>query len=172
MSDTVEVRQAAQSPCRGCPWRLANQGQRHQHGFYCQANLARLWARLRRGERMTCHPTDPRMAEFEGYERAAGAKFTTECAGALILQQREVDTFQRLIKAGGTLADYRQRRPRGMARGGCLRIGSRRLVGVPGAVPMTAMNLDTPGIGHELLGEWTPPTTASEVTTNAEGDGA
>lgn len=53
------TQQAAPHACSACPWRLANQGKRHPDGWYAKANLSRLWSRLRRGEAMSCHPSDP-----------------------------------------------------------------------------------------------------------------
>ncbi len=104
---------AAPRPCAHCPWRTTNQRRKDRHGFYRLANLRRLWDELRDGERMTCHPTDPAMAEFEGYENTVGRRRTRECAGALVLIQRElmrVDAATRQAKAAGRrngLARYR-----------------------------------------------------------------
>ena len=50
---------AAKSPCQACPWRVENHGKRHPDGWYTKANLRRLWSGIRRGEEMSCHPTDP-----------------------------------------------------------------------------------------------------------------
>lgn len=115
---------SARSACAQCPWRLENQGKRHRHGFYTKANLRRLWAGIRRGERMTCHPTDPAMAEFEGYEGTAERELTHECVGALVLAQREVMRFQWACEAAARegardgYARYRRMFPRGLLREG------------------------------------------------------
>lgn len=58
-------------PCAQCPWRTSNQGKRHPDGWYTKANLRRLWAGLRRGERMTCHPTDPANPVSDKADQAA-----------------------------------------------------------------------------------------------------
>lgn len=113
--------------CAVCPWRLANQGQSHPHGFYAKSNLRRLWTGLKDGERMTCHPRDPRMAEFEGYEKTAASTATPECAGALTLIQRELAKFahiangverERGAPAGEALRRYRRTSPAAMTRAG------------------------------------------------------
>lgn len=68
---------------------------------------------------MTCHPTDARMAEFEGYEDTEGRR-ARECAGAIILVQRELLIFQHLAKPfppdGSALRAYCKYRPRGLTR--------------------------------------------------------
>jgi hypothetical protein len=100
---------AAPRPCAQCPWRTRNQTRRDRHGFYKLENLRRLWDGLRDGERMTCHPTDPEMAEFDGYEATAGRERTRECAGALVLIQRELVRFQTATttaRRGDALARY------------------------------------------------------------------
>lgn len=86
-------------PCAHCPWRLSNAGRENQHGFYTKSNLRRLWNGLRKGNRMTCHPTDPHMSGFAGYEVTAGREVTHECAGAAIMVQRELHHFQECAKA-------------------------------------------------------------------------
>lgn len=65
----AQVRPACALACLACPWRLSNQGRPTPGGWYTRRNLDRLWAGLRRGTRMSCHPTDPRMAELaeDGY---------------------------------------------------------------------------------------------------------
>jgi hypothetical protein len=148
-------------PCAKCPWRLANQGKRHPHGFYSKTNLRRLWAGLRRGERMTCHPTDPAMAEFEGYEETAGRARTHECAGALILQQREVHYFQEACAAAeaageerGGLRRYRRERPKGLMRDGLMMVVGMFTFRLPGELEMARPNLNEPAVGYEPLGEW------------------
>jgi hypothetical protein len=91
--------------CAQCPWRIANHGRPHPHGFYRLSNLRRLWNGLRRGARMSCHPTDPTMAEFEGYERTAARAVTYECTGAVVLIQREMTRFQQLAKESVAAGD-------------------------------------------------------------------
>ena len=153
----TKVIEALTEPCAVCPFRIANQGQKHKHGFYTKANLRRLWAGLRRGEGMTCHMTDPRMAEFEGYERTASAQTTRECAGALILQQREFMRLQDALQAGQDVRQWCREHPRSLTRVGAVQVmfaaaGMGRhntLVGT-GSRP----NLNAEGVGHPDLEPW------------------
>jgi hypothetical protein len=144
---------AALRPCMHCPWRSANQGKRHPGGWYTKANLRRLWAGLRRGEDMSCHPTDP--------SNPASADATTlECAGSLILKQREFMRFQRIAEENpgeDALGLYRRRHPRGLTRGGLLAVVERALLGgtpLIGAPEMTRPDLNEPGISAPNLAEW------------------
>lgn len=118
-----KVESCAFEPCPDCPWRVSNRGRRSKHkvegekyGWFTQRNRDRLWAGMRRGEAMTCHPTDPR---HPGSPEDAKTK---ECAGALILQQRELVVLDRLMKAGDdssqTLRRYKKLRPGGLTRDG------------------------------------------------------
>jgi hypothetical protein len=93
------IKPAAARPCAACPWRTANQGKRHPMGWYTKANLQRLWAGMRRGEDMTCHPTDPDNPVPPGSTPVRPGAVTIECAGSLILKQREVMRFQDLAHA-------------------------------------------------------------------------
>lgn len=133
MSTVSGIQGALPRPCSACPWRLSNQGQPHPHDFYTAANLRRLWQGLRSGDApgMTCHPTDARMAEFEGYEDTADRDEAHECQGALVLVMREVMRFQAITIAvdiekeqGATLRRdealrrYRAESPKGLTREG------------------------------------------------------
>lgn len=164
MTGAREVGPAAPRPCSRCPWRTSNQGKRHPGGWYTKANLRRLWAGLRRGERMTCHPTDPdNPVEAEWLEkgvRAApeGAK-THECTGALILQQREFMRLQRFVQRDpkNGLKLYRWENPRGLTRDG-IKAMLQRLAfnGTPlDAMQMATPNLAQPDIGHPDLAPFT-----------------
>lgn len=155
------VKKANPKPCAGCPWRVANQGKRTAGGWYSRRNLDRLWAGLRRGEQMTCHPTDDRDPEYGAPEGAT----THECAGALILVLRELRKFEALAEANpdGTPAAvqraYRELSPRGCTREGFGEIVSRVLfAGVPrfGGLEVRALDLRAP-VNHPALGEWPPP---------------
>lgn len=134
---------AAKSPCVNCPWRIENQGKRHPDGWYTKANLKRLWGGLRRGEQMTCHPTDPNNpvsdeAVAKGYRPAPEHAVTRECAGAIILQQRELQVFNDLAEAhpeANVFGLYRVTRPGGMTREGLLAFAG-RLIPWPGEIPM------------------------------------
>jgi hypothetical protein len=103
---------ASSSPCLGCPWRTENHGKRHPDGWYSKANLRRLWAGMRRGEQMSCHPTDAsnpvsEAAQEKGYRPAPERAQLRECAGAVIMTQRELMVFQDHVEAGGGFKAYR-----------------------------------------------------------------
>jgi hypothetical protein len=155
-------------PCAVCPWRLANQGTPHPHGFYTKTNLRRLWTGLKAGERMTCHPRDPRMAEFEGYEKTAASQSTPECAGALVLIQRELAKFSHLAKTvdaedddarpGEALRRYRRTSPAAMTREG---LGEHLFALAMPTNPLTglhapAVHLADPEVGYAPLGDFEP----------------
>ncbi len=153
-----KVEPACPVPCKHCPWRLANQGSKPDpHRFYTPGNLARLWKGLRAGARMSCHPTDPRMAEFEGYEDQADREVTNECAGALVLVQREWMVFQKMCEADPkgkrTLQLYRKQRPNGLLREGLVAIMERAMLGgtVLNPVAMSRPNLADEEIGYPAI---------------------
>jgi hypothetical protein len=160
------VKGANPKPCAQCPWRLANQGTPHPHGFYTKANLRRLWGGLKRGERMTCHPTDPEMAEFEGYEKTADREVTHECAGALIIVQREFMRAQRAMQEADAegkrdgLKRYRAAHPKGLMRDGVFAVVERAMFGGSALdrLAMAKPDLNEPGIGHPDLVAWDPTT--------------
>lgn len=111
----THARPAAAEPCQACPWRTQNHGKRHPDGWYTKANARRLWAKLRTGDPMSCHPTDP-SNPVSDRAIAAGSRPAAEhaerrvCAGAVILQQREVMVLQ----AVEDVRAYRKLRPGGM----------------------------------------------------------
>lgn len=155
-----KVAPACPRPCSACPWRRSNQGKRHPGSYYTKANLRRLWAGLRRGARMSCHPTDPRNPAPPGSPPVKG-DLTRECCGALILQQREMDAFQRVVKSGAKdgLREYRRRRPRGLTREGLVAIAERALFG---GTPLDPAKMGNPDLSnsdvyYEPLGEWRKP---------------
>lgn len=156
----AEVKPANPSPCSECPWRLINQGRKDDlHKFYSRGNLKRLWIGLRRGARMSCHPTDSRMAEFEGYEDLEDREITHECAGALTLQQREFMTFQQMMQAspeakrGVIFMMYRKRRPNGMTLEGLRAVVERAVFGGAfSGVEMRSLELDNAEIGYPQIG--------------------
>lgn len=163
MSDDkkVTVKSACPKPCSSCPWRLANQGSKPDpHKFFTKGNLARLWKGLREGARMSCHPTDPRMAEFAGYESLADRDVTHECAGALTLQQREMMKFQAIAEANPkskkTLQEYKKQHPKGLTRNGLVSLVERSVFGGTGldSVRMSTPDLNDVEIGYDVLGEW------------------
>lgn len=105
MSDVVKP--CLPNACSHCPWRIGNQGKRTTDGFYSKSNLTRLWNGMKQGEAMSCHPTDPRMNEFESAPRVKDTAQTHECAGATILVQREWMTFQAISQANPDRDPYR-----------------------------------------------------------------
>lgn len=129
-----DVDQCAEEPCPDCPWRVENQtGRRrspvkvqdHSYGWFSKANRSRLWNGLKQGERMTCHPTDP-----EHHENSADLK-AKECAGGMILVQRELMVIDALMREGheDTMAEYRRRRPGGLTRLGAYQLAMDATVG-------------------------------------------
>lgn len=162
---SVEV--ACESACKACPWRVANQGTKHPHGWYTKKNLQRLWAGMRRGEMMSCHPTDPRVDVPNGKHAPEDAT-TRECAGILILLKREMQHFYRYVNATGlpqdeaigpAFASYRKERPFGLTRIGLVVMAQRTAwAGVPlvGGKPMPNQELDNAEIGYPPLGQWPP----------------
>jgi hypothetical protein len=166
------VEAANPEPCSACPWRLANQGTPHAGRWYGAKNLARLWSGLRRGERMTCHPTDPRMRDL-GLPVSEEA-VTHECTGSLVLVQREIMAFQ---NEGHTdVRSYARLHPRGLTRTGFFAIVSRALPPFPGEIPMARPNLNNAAVGYPPLGVWTPiadeaPSTSTSTSTdNGQAD--
>lgn len=101
------MRPAAPTPCADCPWRTRNQGRRHAKGWFTRRNLRELWARLRTGvgTGQTCHATDPSEPRPEGATAPPAGTEPAECAGALLLVQRElarlskVPTWEKYAKA-------------------------------------------------------------------------
>lgn len=100
------------TPCAACPWLTVNHRRPHPQGYYTDANRRFLWNGLRTGEAqgMTCHPTDPENQPVKDSQR------TRECAGAVILTQRELAAFE----AAASLAEYRRGRKLAMTRDGLI----------------------------------------------------
>lgn len=147
------VKPANNRPCKDCPWRTENHGKRHKDGWFTKANRDRLWSKLRRGDSMTCHMTDPENPVPEGYKTVKDGVTTHECAGALILQQREFEKLQ--SDCGASIPEYRKRNPRGLTKEGIMAILNRALYGgTPlGPASMPTPNLNEP-VSHDPLGEW------------------
>lgn len=124
--DRREIQPANDRACKDCPWRASNRGRANEHGFYTAKNLRRLWVGMRNGERMTCHPTDPRMAEYSGYEKTDDAPVVRECAGSLLLKAREIsllnDLGRALPKGADLMRAYRAASPLGLTRKGIKKI--------------------------------------------------
>ncbi len=157
MADLVRgtIYPASPLPCESCPWRTANQGKRHAGHWYTTANLKRLWAGLRRGVSMSCHPTDPRNPLPPDCAPLPEGVKTHECTGALILQQREFMVYQDGFRRD--VAAYRTARPLGMTLAGLRAIVERQVLGgVPliGCVKMSHPDLGQEGVGHSPLDGW------------------
>lgn len=154
------------SPCAGCPWRTTNHGKRHPDGWYTRRNQDRLWAGLRNGSAMSCHPTDSGnevspAAQAKGYRPAPEGAQVLECRGGVILQQRELHLLGEVY--GAEYAPYRQARPGGLTRAGVGALVMRLAFGgVPiiGGTPMGRPDLDAP-VGHHRL-SW-PGLTAGQA---------
>lgn len=164
-----EVYPAAPRACSHCPWRISNQGKRSPDGWYTAANLRRLWTRLRNGDAMTCHPTDPENPLTEaqkaaGFREAKKGGKTRECTGYLILQQREAMAFQgccAMVEQGeadgetNAIKLYRRLRPKGLSKAGLVEVIFAR--GIMGGQPfvggrkMAKPNLRDPDVGYEPL---------------------
>lgn len=150
--------------CAQCPWRVTNQGTPHPHGFYTPANLRRLWTGLRTGKApgMSCHPTDPRMADFEGYEHQADLEHPSECAGAVALVYREILIFQEICKERERLGlkdglkAYRRARPKGLSNGALADYVWRIMAGgsLARAFASTSQAVNDPDIQYSPLGTW------------------
>lgn len=140
--------------CAACPWRLSNQGMRHAGGWYTPANLRRLWRGLRNGERMTCHPTDPRMNEcFGGEGTVKDDAVTHECTGSLIVAQREMMVLQGAYHSNPK--EYARGRPGGVTTRGFVAMIERYVFG--GAfdgLPASRPDLTDPDVGYPPLAGW------------------
>ena len=170
---TEQAGEPTPSPCKACPWRLANQGTRHPDGWYTKANLRRLWGGLRRGEMMSCHPTDARLevsdkAQAAGYTTAPEHSQTKECVGAHVLTQREFMRFQ--DDASGDFRAYWRLNPRGLTRNGLAALMARALFGgtVAGDGPrLPKPNLNDPETGFEWVGDGKPRDPAATVSAGS-----
>lgn len=157
----TDIPDTTPTACKACPWRLANQGKRHPDGWYTKANLRRLWAGLRRGEDMSCHPTDPAnpvsdQAREQGYREAPAHSDVRECVGSVLLRQREMVLLDR--NYDNDMASYRSRRPRGLTKEGIAAVALRAALGgtILGGARMPRPDLNDTEIGYGPLGEWLP----------------
>lgn len=139
-------------PCEACPWRLSNRGRRHPDGWYTVKNLRRLWAGLRRGNGMTCHPTDPKnlvteRAQAAGYRPAPEHAKMRECAGALVVLERELHIAQ-----SWGIKKYLRDRRLGMTMGGLVWLAERFMFSAtPLVLPLPKVDLNEADIGHPNL---------------------
>lgn len=163
------IQDALPQPCAHCPWRISNQGTPHPHGFFDKANIRRLWDGLRKGDApgMSCHPTDPRMAEFEGYEGTSD-KTMHECAGSLIVIARELARFKAhcydvereeadgaKFRHGEALRRYRRENRNGMTHEGLAEMAWMVATGQI-RLPGDAARVNDPDIGTFGLTSWDP----------------
>lgn len=137
---------AASKACSACPWRRSNQGKPHPDGWYTKKNLTRLWAGLRSADApgMSCHPTDSDNPVPEGHATVPEGVEKRECAGSLLIVQRELKRFE-ADPEGYT----KGRRTRKLTRAGLAYWGLSRAVfgGTPlGGLAMTAIDED-PDVG-------------------------
>lgn len=144
MSD--KVLQCKETACASCPWRRSNAGKKaakvegEKFAWYSTANLRRLWSGIRRGERMTCHPTDSRQKQLNGKFVSPDVQ-TFECTGATILVQREMAIFQ--SDFGGDIKAYRRDRPNGITKACMVGLINRMLF-----LPLSAGLLRRERAGH------------------------
>ena len=147
-----KVEPANPSPCSACPWRTENHGKPHPDGWYTARNRDRLWSKLRRGDGMTCHPTDPENPCSTGVTVPEGVT-THECSGALILQQREIKKIEAL--PGSDLKRYIQENPRGLTKTGIAQLIERIVFGGLNGNAMPLLDLNE-AVSHQPLGVWDP----------------
>jgi hypothetical protein len=147
----------ADAPCASCPWRRSNRGkdspkvEGFRYRWYSRQNQNRLWKGLRNGERMTCHPTDSRHPQINGRETPETVQ-TRECAGALILVQREMMIAQAMPDKG--FRTYRRTRPFGLTLTGMRVIVERVLFAGLSSCKMGRPDLNEPDVHYDRLGEW------------------
>lgn len=101
---------------------------------------------------MTCHLTDHNNPVPEGAKPVSEAVQTVECSGALLIVQRELLLYERLIVKHDTEATrvYRALRPRGLTVRGAFFWAASRAVfaGTPlGGQPMPKIE-DDPEVGY------------------------
>lgn len=143
-------------PCSSCPWRTANHGKAHAHGWFTKANRTRLWAGIRRGERMTCHRTDPENVVPDDQAMVPEGTPVAECAGAQVLVQRELGLVQSAMQADPErgFATYRRQRPGGLTmEGAYVHLAAHAFAGVPmigSPLPSRAYNLAEPVGTHQV----------------------
>lgn len=139
--------------CADCPWRKSNQGKRHPHGWFSKKNLRRLWNGIRTGNApgMTCHPTDTGIVVPEAWPVQAKPGTTTkECAGALLLVQRELRSMEQPITPASVDA-YKARRRGGLTNSGILwwAVSRCALANTPLGGPSMPVIDEDPEIGFE-----------------------
>lgn len=155
-----QVTKCADIACGECPWRKSNKGKPSPkcegatYRWYSATNQRRLWSAIRQGERMTCHPTDHANPPTLDGRRAPETIQTRECAGALILVQREITLAQELRDP--LFKRYRRNRPHGLSLTGLRKHIERIIFGGrwPGMKPVGRPDLNDTDVQYEPLGEW------------------
>lgn len=123
---------------------------------------------MRRGDTMTCHPTDHAMTQATG-GRVPESVQTHECTGAIILIQRELQYLQE----SPDYRTYRQAHPRGLTRDGAAEMISRLLFGGVMAASTARPNLNELDIQHPTeLGTWEARTQHADTHTDRVGTDA
>jgi hypothetical protein len=153
------IEPANPTPCSACPWRTENHGKPHPDGWYTARNRDRLWSKLRRGDGMTCHPTDPENPCSTGSAVPEDAT-THECAGALILLQRELKKIEAI--PGSDLKRYMKENPRGLTRSGIGSLLNQLMFGGLYGHVMPSLDLNAP-VSHPPLGAWDPAIANSKL---------
>jgi hypothetical protein len=154
------VEPANPHPCDDCPWRTANFNKKPDpHKLYTVTNLKRLWRGMRKGINMTCHPTDPRMVEYEGVKAGSEDKPAHECTGSLILKLRELQKFDILCRknpdAPNLFKLYQAFHPWGMTKAGMADLMARVVMPGFGGLAVHVRDLDlNEAVSFALLGEW------------------
>lgn len=132
----AEEQPTLKKPCAQCPWRLANQGKKHESGFYTKKNLTRLWNQVRGGgNHQSCHLTDPSHPDHIEAGAREGSK-AQECPGSVILVRREL---RLMAGPDGAIEDprpYLAKRKKGLTKKGIMYWAMARLA-----------------MGHTLLGD-------------------
>ena len=137
----------------------------HRYRWFSAQNQRRLWRGLRDGERMTCHPTDSAHPPAEGFRPPPDTIQTRECAGALILVQREMTIAQAIPDKGFRL--YRRLRPQGLSLAGMSMIVERILFAGLSSCKMGRPDLNEADIQYKPLGQW--PATINGLQQQTKG---
>jgi hypothetical protein len=110
------MKPAPPKPCSDCPWWRGKAG-RHPLGLDYEERRTALWDHLREGRGvMTCHKTDPRLTERYPAAGVRADRVPHECAGSLVLVQRELALFR--AEHDSDPASYCEARPHGLTRRG------------------------------------------------------
>ncbi len=165
----TRMREAAPHPCAGCPWLIRNQGVSHPDHWYDDVNLRRLWQGLRHGRIMSCHPTDTSVEVPAGTKPVDESAVLRECAGSLILKQREFARFRALAidsEEPDPMGAYRRLHPGGLTFRALAKLVERCVYGQLGGVPMSAPDLNQADLGAPDVRPWTPDEESLSIVIN------